>query len=83
MNTTGNSSPLALCSVISVTRPRSSSIASWSVYNEISCRNADIRDDSSTCSPRWSNSRATPTSSRRFSSRPCDSIVRSASSISA
>ena len=80
MNTARNSSPFALCSVISVTWPPSSTSrsASWSEYSEISWRNPDS-DGSCALS---SYSRATPTSSSRFSSRPRASIVRSFSSCS-
>ena len=77
--TIGNSSPLALWMVMSVTSARSTSSASWSEKSEISWRNAS--SDASSW-PRSSYSRATPTSSWRFSTRPCDSKVRSASSIS-
>ena len=40
MNTIGNSRPLALCSVISVTRPSSSRIVSASASSAICCRNS-------------------------------------------
>ena len=79
MNTIGNSRPLALWSVISVTRPSSSRSASASASSAICCRN-------SSSEPSLGASRRTRaptrTSSSRFSIRPCASIVRSASSAS-
>ena len=78
MNTIGYSSPLALCSVISVTRPSSSTRVSASATSAIACRNSSS-DGSSVLE---SYSTATLTSSSRFSIRPCASIVRSFSSAS-
>ena len=63
---------------MSVTRLASSWIVSWSETSEMPWRNVDSEGSSAVS---W-NSRATPTSSCRFSSRPSASIVRSACSAS-
>ena len=78
MNTIGNSRPLALCIVISVTRPSSSRMPSASASRQICCRNSSTEPFSFVAS----YSRPTCTSSSRFSIRPWASIVRSASSAS-
>ena len=65
MKTTGNSSPLAACSVIRVTAPESSSQRSIAEARVISARKSWI--DAPGCV--WSNSRAAVISSSRFASR--------------
>ena len=71
MNTTGNSRPLALCSVMSVSSELVSAKASLSLYSEISCRKPSRLGSSA----RLSYSAATPTNSSMFSRRPSDSSV--------
>ena len=73
MKTTGNSRPLALWSVISVTLPDSSSYSSCSETSDTCSRNSARLPSGDRCS----NSAATPPSSRRFSILPSASTVRS------
>src|SRR2546428_4032 len=80
MKTIGYSRPLALCTVISVTRPSSSLRESASASSAISCRNEPSVSASGAAAA--SNSRPTSTSCSRFSIRPCASIVPSATSAS-
>jgi hypothetical protein len=76
MKTMSYSRPLAVWRVISVTTPLSSWMLSASAKRAICWRNSSTDGSSAEAS----YSRATPTISSRFSIRPWDSIVRSASS---
>ena len=76
MNTTGNSRPFAMCSVMSVTAESSSSESSCSPTKE-TCSRKSLSDASG--SRARSLGAATPDSSCRFSIRPWASTVRSSS----
>ncbi len=82
-NTTGNSSPLAECSVIRVTPPADASSSSVSATRAIESRKASRVTDS-TPAASWlaMSSSDAATSSSRFSSRASASAVRSAFSAS-